>query len=311
MNDNSTLPVGNASLTLPYLDWHWRRCKYVMAVVNATPDSFSADGLFRDASPEPEVIAEKLLAALSSGADVLDIGAESTRPGSEPVAVAEQIARLRPVFSALAQVVAKVPEGWCVSLDTSDPVVAEWGLCQGVQIINDVYGGRDPELLKVVAQHRGEIILMHNFSQSHRLDDHEELGLSYAAEVQENIVTQVIVSLREKAIVAEEAGIARARIFLDPGIGFGKTVADNLRLIQGVDRIVALGYPVLVGASRKSFLGKILNLGSGERLESGLMVHAQALMQGAQMIRVHDVRAHHRLRRVAEALCHPEEYDHD
>ena len=203
------------------------------------------------------------------------------------------------------------PQEWCVSLDTSNAEVAEWGLQRGVQIINDVQGGRDENLLNVVAKHQAEIVLMHNSATENSLVDGKNLGFSYAANTDADIVARVRKSLSYKAERAKLSGILPKKILLDPGIGFGKSVADNLRLISNSDQLVALGYPVLIGASRKSFLGKILNLESGQRLEASLMVHGESLMRGASIIRVHDVQAHHRIRCIIEALQHPEDYDDD
>ena len=285
-----------------------------MAVVNATPDSFSADGLFADSPPNTDQIADILAKALADGADILDIGAESTRPGSRAVPAREQITRLTPVFEALQLLPSRegcADRAWCVSLDTSDAEVAEWGLKQGVQMINDVQAGRDQELLKMVAKYQAKIVLMHNSVVENHLVDSESLGLSYAADTDSDIVTRVQNSLILKAERAKSTGILPKNILLDPGIGFGKSVADNLRLIASCDRLVELGYPVLMGASRKSFLGKILNLESGQRLEASLMVHGESLMGGASIIRVHDVQSHHRIRCIIEALQHPEGYDDD
>ncbi len=284
-----------------------------MAVINATPDSFSADGLFARTDPNIADITENLAQALLEGADILDIGAESTRPGSSPVPAQEQIIRLMPVFSALQRLVSQggISRQWCVSLDTSDAEVAEWGLQQGVQIINDVQGGRDQKLLDVVAKYHAEIVLMHNSSMEDSLVGDKNIGLSYAAKTDADIVSKVRNSLYQKIERAKKSGILPKKILLDPGIGFGKSVADNIRLISGCDQLADLGYPVLVGASRKSFLGKILNLESDQRLEASLVVHAEALKHGASIIRVHDVQAHYRLRRMVEAFQHPEDYDHD
>ena len=301
-------------LVLPRLDWQWSRRKYVMAVINATPDSFSADGLFAGGVPDIPSLAESLAQAVRSGADILDIGAESTRPGSCPIPANEQIARLTPVLAAAQHLVARGDVSrrqWCVSLDTSDAEVAEWGLRQGVQIINDVHGGRDQNLLDIVAEYQAEIVLMHNSSVQNDVINNQDLGSSYSAETDSDIVTKVKDSLCDKAEKAQKTGILPKNIFLDPGIGFGKSLSDNLRLITGCNRLAELGYPLLVGASRKSFLGKILNLSSDQRLEASLMVHGEALMRGAHMIRVHDVQEHHRIRRMAEALHNPEKYDHD
>lgn len=291
---------------LPRLSWHDSQRKYLMAVINATPDSFSADGLYQESSPDSETLMQHIEAVLQAGADILDIGAESTRPGALPVAADQQIMRLEPVFSVLHKVAEKLPENWCVSLDTSDAEVADWGLERGVAIINDVRGGESVSLLERVVKYRVKIVLMHNSSQKNKVENLDHLGKSYHAHTQKDIVQQVCDDLLDRAEKAQSVGIAPSQIILDPGIGFGKSVSDNLRLIHACDKIKQLGFPVLVGASRKSFLGKILNLEYDERLEAGLMVHGHALMQGADIIRVHDVKEHHRLRMMVEALLHPE-----
>lgn len=281
-----------------------------MAVINATPDSFSADGLYRDGETNQKAIIHHLLQTLEAGADILDIGAESTRPGAEPISSDEQISRLQPVFSALKQLVEIRPSGWCVSLDTSDAAVAAWGLSQGVEIINDVRAGMSVSLLDIVAKYSAKIVLMHNSSHLSRVENLQHLGTTYQTATQHNIVEAVCDTLLQRVIIAQNAGIKAENILLDPGIGFGKSVVDNLRLIHATDQLKKLGYAVLVGASRKSFLGKILNVEHDGRVEASLMVHAHAMMQGADIIRAHDVAAHHRLRLIAEALLAPEKY-HD
>ena len=278
-----------------------------MAVINATPDSFSRDGLYADQT-RPKAIRATLEQTLTEGADILDIGAESTRPGSSPVEADVQMTRLKPVFDQLRQIARERPSGWCVSLDTADGRVARWGLAQGVQIVNDVRGGRDPELLAAVAEYDAEIVLMHNSSDLKRIEPHR-LADSSGADQRDDIVEEVAVSLEQLVTRAMAAGIARGRIMVDPGIGFGKTVADNLRLIESLRRFESLGFPLLLGASRKSFLGRVLNLEADDRLEGSLAVHAAALLNGAHLIRVHDVAPHHRLRTMVAALRNPEKYE--
>jgi dihydropteroate synthase len=256
----------------------------LMGVLNVTPDSFSDGGLYLEA-PAALEHGRHLLAA---GADLVDVGAESTRPGAAPVPAAEQWRRLEPVLHGLlAEPRARL------SVDTSSAEVAERALALGVHAINDVTALSDPRLAAAVAAAGAGAILMHmrgtpaDMQRDPRYQD---------------APAEVTAWLAARAAAARARGVAEERIALDPGIGFGKTVAHNLELLARLDRLAALGRPVVVGVSRKSFLGKLLDLPVGERLEAGLAASAVAVFQGAAVLRTHDVEATRRAAAVAVAL---------
>jgi dihydropteroate synthase len=243
-----------------------------MGIVNVTPDSFSDGGRFLD----PAVAIDHGLQLAAQGADVLDVGGESTRPGAEPVPVEEEIERVVPVVAGLASR-GDVP----VSVDTMKAAVAEAALVAGAAIVNDVSAGlADPRMLGVVAGAGAGYVVMHmrgtprTMQQDPRYDD---------------VVAEVIAFLRERIAAAEAAGIARDRIIADPGIGFGKTGGHNLQLLRRLRELVAAldGVPVLVGTSRKAFLG---GDSPADREEATLATVMWALDSGAAMVRVHDVR---------------------
>jgi len=249
----------------------------IMGVLNVTPDSFSDGGAFVDA----EHAAARAGEMLAHGADVIDIGAESTRPGAAPVPADEQIRRTLPVIERIRRA---HPEA-ILSLDTRSVEVARAGLDAGVAIINDVSALRDePELGSLIAQSGAGVVLMHMQGTPATMQDEPRYS---------DVVGEVAAFLVERADAAQRAGIARERIMLDPGIGFGKTAAHNLALLAGLERLVALGYPVLLGASRKSFIAKVSigNAPPEQRLGGSLACVARALVAGVDMVRVHDVPA--------------------
>jgi dihydropteroate synthase len=257
----------------------------VMGVVNVTPDSFSDGGAFL---PPQAAIAEAR-GMLEEGAAIVDIGGESTRPGSEGVSVEEELGRVEPVLAALAD----VP----VSIDTSKAEVARRALGAGAVLVNDVTALRgEPELAGVVADSDAFLCLMHMLGEPRTMQE----GPRY----DDDVVSEVKAFLEERLEFATEAGIDEERICLDPGIGFGKTVEHNLELLARLDEIVALGRPVLVGASRKRFLGRLL--GDEEALtgpvSAGVALAALAYERGATIFRVHDVREHVEALAVARAL---------
>ncbi len=246
-----------------------------MGVLNVTPDSFSDGGQFFDL--EVAINAGQQMAR--DGADLIDVGGESTRPGSEGVAVNEELRRVVPVVSALAA------RGIRVSIDTMKPAVAHAALQAGASMVNDVSGLRDPAMRKVCADQGCEVAIMHMRGEPRTM----QLSPTY-----KDVVSEVRAYLLAQAIEAEHAGINPAKIWLDPGIGFGKTLNHNLKLVKHLDKLVDTGYQILVGASRKSFLGKILSGEAApapvdERLEGTLVVHAIAQAAGVKMIRAHDV----------------------
>jgi dihydropteroate synthase len=245
-----------------------------MGVVNVTPDSFSEGGrfLWRDAA------VACAYGFFEEGAAIVDIGGESTRPGSERVSLDEELHRVEPVLGALA--------GEPLSIDTSKAEVARRALAAGVVMVNDVTALRgDPEMAGVVADGGAYLCLMHMLGEPRTMQDDPRY---------DNVVSEVASFLEERIAFAVDAGIAEERICLDPGIGFGKTVEHNLELLNRLDEIVALGRPVLVGASRKRFLGRIL--GDSEALTgpvaAGVAVAVMAYERGASIFRAHDVREH-------------------
>jgi dihydropteroate synthase len=258
----------------------------LMGILNVTPDSFSDGGThfeFREA-------VDWALRMMDEGADLIDVGGESTRPGAPPVPEDEEIRRVIPVIDALTA------KGVPVSADTMKPAVAKAALGAGAKVVNDVGGMRDPAMVEVCARADCTVCAMHmqgsprTMQQAPRYDD---------------VVEEVRVFLLATAGRLAEAGVVRERIWIDPGIGFGKTLEHNLALLKHLGRFVETGYPVLVGVSRKSFIGKLLSSGEAplpveERLEGTLAAQAWAQIQGAKVIRAHDVQA---ARRVIDTLA--------
>ena len=257
----------------------------VMGILNVTPDSFS-DG---DRFFEPAAAIARGRQILDEGADLIDVGAESTRPGSQPVPAAEQWRRLEPVIGALRE----DPRA-CLSVDTADSVVAGRALAMGVEVINDISALGDPRMGPVVAAARAGVVLMHMRGTPADMQNAPRYGDAPA---------EVAAWLEERLEVAKAAGIAAEAIALDPGIGFGKTVEHNLDLLARISAVVSLGRPVLVGVSRKSFLGRLLDEAPvHERLEGGLAAAAIAVFEGATIVRTHDVAATVRAVRTAQAI---------
>ena len=264
----------------------------VMGIVNVTPDSFSDGGRFLD--PAAAIARCRELAA--EGADLLDLGAESTRPGAVAVAADEQVRRLEPVLRALRDAPALLPDGAgtaVVSVDTRDAAVARRALELGAHVINDVSALDDPDMGAVVAAAGAGLVLMHMRGTPETMRERA----AYA-----DVVAEVAAELRERVARAEAAGVARDRIALDPGIGFAKSAEHSLELLASTAELAALGFPLLVGASRKSFLTRLgAGANAGERLEGSLAAAALAVFEGARIVRVHDVAATVRAVRVAEA----------
>lgn len=276
----------------------WGSRTYVMGILNVTPDSFSGDGLLQREN--------MLVAALAQaeefvreGADILDIGGESTRPGSQPVSSAEEIARVLPVIEAIVN--ARLPV--TLSLDTSKAAVAKAALKLAPVWINDVWGFRADDRLAPIASEAGvPVVLMHNRSKPGNLELRSRLGAAYGGANYQDVLEDVKRELLESVAIAHQAGISDEKLILDPGIGFGKTIAHNLELINRLGEMRALGYPVVLGASRKSFIGYTLNLPPQERLEGSLAAAVLGIARGADILRVHDVKATVRAARMADAL---------
>lgn len=259
-----------------------------MGILNVTPDSFSDGGLFVD----PEKAVAHGLRMVEEGADVVDVGGESTRPGSAPVAAAVEIERVLPIIRAL-----KARADVAVSIDTKKPEVAEAALAAGAEIVNDVSGLRyDPRLAAVAAKAGAALVIMHSRGTPADMQSNPA-HLEYA-----DVVQDVAAELATAVEVALAAGVSRERIWLDPGIGFAKTAAQNLELIARLAELAAAGYPLLVGPSRKSFIGAITGARAGERTGGTAAAVAIAVLNGARAVRVHDVAVMRQAALIASAL---------
>lgn len=276
----------------------WGKRTYVMGILNITPDSFSGDGLLADKAGKDASI-ELARSFVEAGVDILDIGGESTRPGSLPVEAEAESERVIPVIE---QIHAEFPNV-IISIDTYKASVAEQALNAGAQIVNDVWGLRaDPELGKVAAKHHAPVILMHNRSKPANARVQANLGGHYIGMEYDNLIEDVKKELLESANLAISAGIPTGQIILDPGIGFGKTVEQNLELLNELGQIRQLGYPVLLGPSRKSFIGYTLDLPPDQRLEGTAAAIAVGIVRGADIVRVHDVEFMVRVAHMTDAI---------
>lgn len=283
----------------PAFDWQART--WVMGIINVTPDSFSGDGLLGRGAEEDisaRVVAQALHMA-AEGADILDVGGESTRPGSVPISTAEELARVIPSIRAIRAACA-LP----ISVDTSKAMVARQALAAGANLINDVWGLRlDPAMAGLVAETGVPVVLMHNHSRPKDAEQRERLGGRYVGVAYSGLLTDIATELSAQIVTALAAGIAPEQIILDPGIGFGKTVEQNLQLVQRLGELRALGYPLLIGPSRKSFIGYTLDVPPEQRVEGTLAAIGVAMcQQAAQIVRVHDVGPTVRFVRMMEAI---------
>jgi len=276
----------------------WGARTYVMGILNITPDSFSGDGIMAKGEAVIGAV-EQAREFLDSGADILDVGGESTRPGSEPLDAEAEMERVIPVVQALSE---RFPET-IISIDTYKATVADEALKAGAHILNDVWGLRaDPALAGVIEKHKAPVILMHNRSNPASVEVRAQLGNAYIGSEYENLLEDVKRELMDSVRLAEQAGIESERIILDPGIGFGKTVSHNLELIRRLDEIRALGYPVLLGPSRKSFIGFTLDLPPDQRVEGTAAAVCVGITRGADIIRVHDVEHMARVAKMTDAI---------
>ncbi len=276
----------------------WGSRTYVMGILNVTPDSFSGDGIISKGDAL-EVSLEQARRFVGAGGTVLDVGGESTRPGSEPVEVEEERRRVIPVIKALAK---EFPDT-LISIDTYKAVIAEEALNSGAHIVNDVWALRaDPELRNVISKIKCPVILMHNRSNPASVEVRSQLGNAYIGAEYTDLIEDVKRELMDSVTLARQAGIEDNRIILDPGIGFGKKVEHNLELINRLDEIRALGFPVLLGSSRKSFIGYTLDLPADQRLEGTAATVAVGITRGADIVRVHDVEYMARVVKMTDAL---------
>jgi len=285
-------------LTIDHHTFSWGSKTYVMGILNLTPDSFSGDGLL--AVVDPLEATRKLARVfVEAGVDILDIGGESTRPGAQPVREAEELERVLPVIRAIAAELDVLS-----SIDTYKASVADAALKMGAHMVNDVWGlHADPGLAEVIAQHHAPVILMHNRSSWAHAEIKEMLGGRYVGVPYENLMADVCRELLESVALARQAGIPEDHIILDPGIGFGKTVEQNLELLDRLSEIRALGFPVLLGPSRKSFIGYTLDLPPEQRLEGTAAAVAVGIVRGADIVRVHDVPFMIRVARMTDAIA--------
>ena len=277
MNKSSLLPTraGNT-------EFHWGEKTYIMGIVNLSPDSFSGDGIGADVG----LAVEQAHRMIAEGAEVIDVGGESTRPGTKPRGIEDaepEIQLVIPVIKRLAQEI-KVP----ISVDTYRSRVGVKALEAGAAILNDIWGlKKDPLLAKLAAEAKAPIILMAN-----QREDPARVG----------IVAKVIAYLEEGIKIALEAGVPPRNIIIDPGCGFGKTLEQNLELVNRLAELKALGKPILLGTSRKSMIGMVLDLPADRRLEGNLAITAIGIANGADMVRVHDVKQTALVCRMSDAI---------
>lgn len=268
MHDGSVLALGPQPL--------------MMGILNVTPDSFSDGGDFVDL----DLAAAHAREMLDEGADILDVGGESTRPGSDEVNAQQELDRVIPAIERLVADGVKVP----ISIDTYKTVVADQAIQSGATIVNDVYGlQREPEIADVAALYKVPVVAMH-------WDKERDTSKDLLGEMKRFFEATVA--------IADKAGIARARLILDPGFGFGKTLADNYELLRRLDELAALGYPLLIGTSRKSMIGKLLDIEPKERLAGTLATTVLAYEKGGHIFRVHDVRENREALQVAAATLY-------
>ena len=282
----------------------WGTRTYIMGILNVTPDSFSGDGVMQaeDSLSAAVTQAQRFVA---DGADIIDIGGESTRPGSQPISAQEEITRIVPVITAVRQAVT-VP----ISVDTYRASVAETALAAGADWVNDVWGLRmDPDMAGLVAQAGCPVVIMHNRSRPKDVSQEERLGGRYVGVVYDHLIEDVYRELETSIELALTAGVQPSQIIIDPGLGFGKTVTQNVQLIEQLSAFKPLGYPILLGPSRKSFIGYTLDLPPEERVEGTAATVAIGIDRGADIVRVHDVRAMVRVARMTDKIVRGTHHD--
>lgn len=282
-----------APSTIGPTTFRWGERTFVMGIINVTPDSFSGDGVLAatqrvgagtPGAPDPvEVAVANARRMVAEGADILDVGGESTRPGHQPVPAEDEVRRVVPVIEALRAALPDIP----LSVDTTKPAVAEAALAAGADLINDVWGvGQDDALPRLAAASGVPLVVMHNRAEPR-----------YS-----RLLPEIIADLRAALERALRLGVGWDDLIVDPGFGFGKTPEQNLELVRELSLLRTLGRPILLGTSRKSTLGRVLDLGPDQRLEATLATTALAIAGGADMVRVHDVRANVRAARIGDAI---------
>lgn len=264
----------------------------IMGIVNMTPDSFSQDGLYvksqiPSSKSQIDKIVNHIAKMVRDGADIIDIGGESTRPGAKPVSVKEELKRTIPVIKKIAQKI-KVP----ISIDTYKPEVARQALDNGASLVNDI-AGLNHKMAKIVSEYKAGVVIMHMQGKPQTMQNNP---------VYKSLLDEIIEYLDKAISEAVDYGIHRDKIIIDPGIGFGKTLEHNLEILNRLREFKILGRPILVGPSRKSFIGKILNAGPQERIFGTLSACALAVKNGASIVRVHDVKAVKEALKVTDAI---------
>ena len=273
----------------------WGTRTFVMGVLNVTPDSFSGDGVANDVGARRA----RIDVLLDAAPDIIDVGGESTRPGAAEVAADEEIGRVAPALEALRFSAPEIP----LSIDTRKAAVARAALDLGAVMVNDVTGGQhDPEILEAAAEAGAAFVVTHNRRGEVR---RSAIGPHVGAVAYDDLVRDVHRDGEQLLDRAQVAGIARDRLLFDPGFGFGKSPEQNVDLLRGMSALKALGIPLMVGASRKSFVGYVLGLPADQRLEGSLAAAVIAVANGADMVRVHDVAATRRALAMADAIYRP------
>ena len=270
-------------------EFHWGERTYVMGIVNVSPDSFSGDG-----SSDIETAVAQACRFVDEGADILDIGGESTRPGSSPITVSEEVRRVVPVIERVAARI-NIP----ISLDSSKYEVARRALAAGASMLNDQWGLKtEPKLAELAARNNIPIILMSNQRDIGGYD----AGVGRDTANYKDVMTEVISSLRKSAAAAQQAGVLKENIIIDPGIGFGKTWQQDIEIIRRLSELKILKFPVLVGTSRKSLIKMVLNLPANQRVEGTAATVAISIANGADIVRVHDIKQMARVCKMTDAI---------
>ena len=260
--------------------WEWGKKTYVMGILNVTPDSFSDGGSYT----KPEIALKQAFRMLAEGADIIDVGGETTKPGAVPVSSEIEQQRIIPVIEALSKAIS-LP----VSVDTYRADTAELAIKAGADMINDIWGLKyDSRMAPTIAEYGLPVCIMHN----------RTTGTNYG----EDFIGQILRELEESILIAKKAGIEDDKIIIDPGIGFAKTWEQNLEVMRKLEDFKMLGYPVLLGASRKSFIGKVLDLEVYDRLEGTLATTATGIAKGVDIVRVHDVLQNVRVAKMTDSM---------
>ncbi len=260
--------------------WEWGKKTYIMGILNVTPDSFSDGGSYISL----DAAVEQAIRMYNEGADIIDVGGETTKPGAVPVAADIEIDRVIPVIESLSKVI-RIP----VSVDTYRAETAELAIKAGASMVNDIWGLKhDPDMAAVIAAYRVPVCIMHNRAG----------GTDYGAD----LIGKILFELEESISIAKNANIPDENIMIDPGIGFAKTWEQNITVMRHLEDFKKLGYPVLLGASRKSFIGKVLGLEVTDRLEGTLAATSIGITKGIDMVRVHDVLQNSRTAKMMDSM---------